>query len=56
MESRGKNGDVALKIDVSKAYDRIDWGLLEQMLLRVGFDQSWVRLMMLCISTVSPSK
>lgn len=35
---RGKFGEVALKIDVSKAYDYINWSYLEFIMLQLGFD------------------
>ena len=49
---QGKFGVAALKIDMSKAYDRIEWEFLEAMMLRLGFDAKWVKLIMLCVSTV----
>lgn len=50
---RGKIGDVALKIDISKAYDRVDWGYLEFMLRKLGFYMKWVKWIMLCVKSVS---
>lgn len=35
---RGVKGDMALKIDINKAYDRVDWGFLQHMMLAMGFD------------------
>ena len=52
-KNKGKQGDVAFKIDISKAYDKIDWGFLRGIMLKLGFDNRWVDLMMLCVSTVS---
>ncbi|XP_050241121.1 uncharacterized protein LOC126690018 [Quercus robur] len=51
----GKTGFMALKLDMSKAYDRVEWIFLEQILLRMGFREEWVALIMECITTVSYS-
>lgn len=42
-----------LKIDMSKAYDQIEYGFLKAMMLRMGFIESWVELIMMFVSTVS---
>ncbi|KAH9683148.1 reverse transcriptase domain-containing protein [Citrus sinensis] len=49
---QGKHGVAALKIDMSKAYDRLEWGYLQEMMLKMGFDARWVNLIMLCVTTV----
>lgn len=49
---QGKIGVAALKIDMLKAYGRIEWSFLKSMMLRLGFDTKWVELVMLCVSTV----
>ena len=46
---------MALKLDMSKAYDRVEWLFLEKILLRMGLQESWVALIMECITTVSYS-
>lgn len=51
----GKLGDVALKIDISKAYDCVHWGFLQKILLKFGFHSDWVNMIMMCIFTVSYS-
>lgn len=51
----GKEGFMALKLDMSKAYDRIKWNFLEAMLRKIGFCDWWVHLVMECVTTVSYS-
>ncbi|XP_057796787.1 uncharacterized protein LOC131012797 [Salvia miltiorrhiza] len=52
-KTRGKNGYLALKIDISKAYDRVDWNYLDAVLQRLGFCDKWLEWMRLCVRTVS---
>jgi hypothetical protein len=53
--TRGVKGDLALKIDISKAYDKVDWGFMRGMLERLGFSNKWIHWMMLCVSSVTYS-
>uniref|UniRef100_A0A452ZV79 Reverse transcriptase domain-containing protein n=1 Tax=Aegilops tauschii subsp. strangulata TaxID=200361 RepID=A0A452ZV79_AEGTS len=48
----GKEGVAAVKADMSKAYDRVEWDFLEAMLRKLGFRRRWVDLIMKCVSTV----
>lgn len=51
--TQGKNGVAGLKIDVSKAYDRLEWEFVESMLKKFGFHELWIQRIMMCIKTVS---
>ncbi|XP_048492142.1 uncharacterized protein LOC125493157 [Beta vulgaris subsp. vulgaris] len=53
--NRSRRGTIAMKLDMSKAYDRVEWGFLRKMLLTMGFDGRWVNLIMCCVSSVSYS-
>ncbi|XP_075504621.1 uncharacterized protein LOC142542059 [Primulina tabacum] len=49
---RNKTGFGALKLDMSKTYDRVEWKFLEAMMTKLGFASSFVALIMRCISSV----
>ena len=55
LKTNGKKGNVALKLDISKAYDRIDWLYLKEVMLKMGFCEQWVKWIMMCIETVDYS-
>jgi hypothetical protein len=55
LKTGGKKGNVALKLDISKAYDRIDWLYLKEVMVKMGFCEQWVKWIMMCIETVDYS-
>lgn len=46
-------GIAAIKLDMSEAYDRVEWCFLQQMMWQLGFNRQWVPLIMKCVSTVN---
>jgi hypothetical protein len=36
-----------------KSYDRVEWGFLERMMLRMGFHEQWVQMIVKRVSSVS---
>ncbi|XP_024196657.1 uncharacterized protein LOC112199901 [Rosa chinensis] len=52
---RQAEGFFSLKLDISKAYDRLEWQYLEAILLKLGFCKKWVNINMATVKSVSYS-
>ena len=42
----------AYKVDLSKAYDKVDWNYLKKMMQKLGFTRRWVDWIMTCVTSV----
>jgi hypothetical protein len=49
----GRDGLVAVKLDMSKAYDRVEWLFLEKIMGKMGFNEEWIKVIMNCVKSVS---
>ena len=46
---------MALKIDLEKAYDKLEWSFIKSMLSRFNLPISLIEIIMNCITTVTSS-
>lgn len=54
-QKKGRVGYMALKIDLEKAYDKIEWSFIRDMLIRVNLPTDLRDIIISCVSTVSTS-
>ena len=52
-KGEGKEGSIALKLDMKKAYDRVEWSFLEKVMYKLGFSSGWIEKIMCCLESVS---
>ncbi|XP_038695403.1 uncharacterized protein LOC119992679 [Tripterygium wilfordii] len=51
--ARSRTSYMAVKLDMSKAYDRVEWHFVQEIMVRLGFSDEWQKWIMQCISSVT---
>ena len=51
----GKIGQMAIKLDIRKVYDPIEWEFLIHIMLKLGIDAQWVQLAMETVTSTTSS-
>lgn len=46
---------MALKIDLDKAYDKLEWSFIWDMLIRINLPKDLIEIIMSCVTSVSTS-
>lgn len=54
-KTRARRGWVGAKLDLAKAFDRVEWNFITEILNKCGFHQKFITWIHQCISTVSMS-
>ena len=52
---KGRTGHMAVKLDISKAYDRVEWEFLRRIMMKIGLPEKWINLAMDTVETASYS-
>ena len=52
-KNAGKDGYMAAKLDMNKAFNRVEWCFIQGVMEKLGFNSKRVNLVMRCITSVS---
>jgi hypothetical protein len=52
-QKKGNGGLMAVKLDMEKAFDPMEWEFLLRILALLGFNSTWIQWIRQCITTTS---
>lgn len=50
-KKQGLSGQMVIKIELEKAYDKLSWNFIRDTLVDISFNNAWVRNLMKCIES-----
>lgn len=53
LRKRGHFAGMAVKLDINKAYECVEWQFLQHMMQTLGFHDKWINWVIQCATTVS---
>ena len=53
VKCKKKKDLLLFKVDFEKAYDSVDWGYLEEVMVKMNFPRLWHSWIMECVTTAS---
>lgn len=52
LNKKKKEGLLAINLDMSKVYNRIEWPYLRAIMAIMGFTKHWIRLIIICVTPI----